>query len=435
MSIADRNGYCKLLILVIITIFIFSFYGCGEKEKKSEKAQITVSFWGSPKEIKIIEDVVGEWDKNHLEIEVLLDHTPYSGYISKILTRIAGGTAPDIIACEVNLFPNFWGKDVFLNLNPYIKKDKSFSKDAFFKDVLKRFTIDGKVYGIPRDTAPFACIYYNKHLFDKAGIEYPNDDWNWIDLLTKARKLTVRDKDGKIKQYGFYTWAWQNFVYSKGGSIVDNVGNPTEFTLDESKAVEGLQFYVDLIKKYKVSPSPMNLVNMGMGVEMMFKTERLAMLGSGIWETPALRDIKDFKWDVAMFPKGPSGIRAFGTGGTGYAILQSTKYPDMAWEIVKTLTSTETQRRLAKTGLAQPARVKVAEGPAFAKNPKPPKNKDMLNEAVKYVVYEPFHSRWREIKSLYITQKLDLVYMGKLGVEEAMDQLNPKINKILESEK
>lgn len=431
-----KNSYSKVLILILIALFTLSFLGCGkEKSKQSGKAQITVSFWGSPKEIDIIEDVVGEWDKNHPEVDVLLDHTPYSGYISKILTRIAGGTAPDIIACEVNLFPNFWGTDVFLNLNPYIKNDPSFSKDAFFKDVLKRFTVNGKIYGIPRDTAPFACVYYNKHLFDKAGLEYPTNDWNWNDLLRKAKKLTVKDKNGEIKQYGFYTWAWQNFVYSNGGSIVNDVENPTEFTLDNPKAIEGLEFYVDLIKKYEVSPSPMNLVNMGMGVEMMFKTERLAMLGSGIWESPALRDIKDFKWDVVMFPKGPSGIRAFGTGGTGYCILKDTEYPDLAWEIVKTLTSKETQRRLSEVGLIQPSRIKVAKGPAFAKSPKPPKNKGMLNEAVKHVVYQPFHYRWREIKSLHITQKLDLVYMGKLSVAEAMKQLDPKVNKILESEK
>lgn len=424
----------KLVFFVLIICIIFFSSGCTRQQSEG-KSEITVSFWGSPKEIEIINEIVSEWEKEHHDVEVLLDHTPYSGYISKILTRIAGGTEPDIIACEVNLFPNFWGKDVFLDLNPYIKKDETFKVKDFFPDVIRRFTIDGKVYGVPRDTAPYACIFYNKKLFDKAGIEYPSDDWNWFDLLRVSKKLTLRDNKGQIEQYGFYTWAWQNFVYSNGGQIVDKVDNPSEFALAEDKALEGLKFYVDLIRKHKVSPSPMSLVNLGMGVEMMFKTQKLAMLGSGIWETPALRDIKDFEWDVVMFPKGPGGIRAFGTGGTAYCIMKSTEYPDLAWEIVKKLTSIKTSSRLAEAGLAQPARINVAKGEHWAKDDKPPKNKGMLNKAVEYVVYDPFSPSWREIKQLYIKEKLDLVYMGKLSVEKAMKELEPKINEILSEKK
>ncbi len=428
-----KNLSYKYIIFVLLTIFVLEFLGCSKKSD-FEKTKITVSFWGSPEEIDIIEDIISKWEKKNQDIDVLLDHTPYSGYMSKILTRIAGGTEPDIIACEVNLFPNFWGKNVFLNLNPYIEKDSEFKKEDFFKDVIKRFTINNKIYGIPRDTAPYACIFYNKDIFDKAGVEYPSDDWNWFDLLKKAKKLTFKNEKGQITRYGFYTWAWQNFVYSNGGHLVDDIENPAEFMLDSEEALKGLEFYVDLILKHKVSPSPMSLVKLGMGVEMMFKTQRLAMLGSGIWETPALRDITNFDWDVAMFPKGPEGMRAFGTGGTAYCIMKSTKYPEIAWQIIKALTSKEANERLAESGLAQPARIKVAESEHWAGSEKLPKNKGMLNAAIKHVIYEPFISQWREIKELYIKEKLDLVYMGRLTVEKAMKELGPKINQILQEE-
>jgi len=419
---------------IVLLIFLsFFLYSCGKKQE-TEKINITVSFWGTPKEIEIINDIVSKWEEEHPDVEVLLDHTPYSGYISKVLTRIAGGTEPDVIACEVNLFPSLWGKDVFLNLSPYIREDSTFNKNSFFPEVIKRFTIDSKIYGIPRDTAPFACVFYNKKLFDEAGVEYPSDTWVWYDLLEKAKKLTVRTEKGEITQYGFYTWAWQNFVYCNGGRMVDNVNDPEEFTLDNFEAVEGLDFYVDLILEHEVSPSPMSLVNLGMGADMMFKTGRLAMLGSGIWETPSLREIRSFGWDVAMFPKGPDGARAFGTGGTAYCVMQSTEYPGVCWDVVKALTSEEAQVKLAESGLAQPARIEVAEGPHWAGSESPPQNKSMLNEAVKYVVYEPFHPRWREIKDLYIEEKLDLVYMGKLTVEEAMKEVDSAVNKILKSE-
>lgn len=421
----------KLSLITLVVLFLFTFYGCARRDLTEEVPEIVVAFWGSPEEIDIISEVIRDWDSKRQDVRVTLDHTPYSGYVSKVLTQIAGRVAPDIMAIEVNVFPGFWARDVFLDLTPFIEKDEEFSLYEFFPDALERFTIDGRIYGIPRDTAPFACIYFNKRLFREAGICYPTDDWNWDDFLKKAKALTQRDEDGRITRHGFYTWAWENFVYSNKGRLVDSVENPTKITLNSPEAIEGLQFYVDLIKKYRIAPSPVGLVDLGMDVQMMFMTERLAMFGSGIWETPALRKIEDFEWDVVMFPKGPDGIRAFGTGGTGYSILKSTKHPELAWEVVKALTRDEAQIKLAKTGLAQPANREIAQGPYWGESPLPPKNKDMLNEAVGYVIYEPFHPRWSEIRHKYIVPQLDLVFLGIRSVEEAVEEIALRGNLLL----
>ena len=160
-------------------------------------------------------------------------------------------------------------------------------------------------------------------------------------------------------------------------------------------------------------------------------TGKVAMYNSGIWETPMLRTIKDFDWDIVMFPKGPTGIRAFGTGGSGYCILKSTKYPEAAWEVVKALAAKEGQIMLAEKGLAQPANRKIAEGPYWAGSPKKPLNKDMLNEAVKFAVYSPFHPRWREVEGKYVTIELDYLLLGKKTAEEFTKKLVPIINKEL----
>ncbi|HDI46014.1 MAG TPA: sugar ABC transporter substrate-binding protein [Candidatus Omnitrophica bacterium] len=418
---------------ILILIFLV-LWGCSHKPASNpSKQKIRFAFWGSPEEVKIISSIIADWEKIHPNVDVVLEHTPYGGYASKILTRIAGGDAPDIMAAEVSLFTNFWGKGVFLDLTSFIKNDKTFSLNDFFPPIVDHFTIDGKVYGIPRDVAPFACIYYNKSLFDQAGIPYPCDDWTWDDLLEIAKKLTVYDKNGRVKRYGFYTWAWQNFVLSNGGSLVDDVKHPTELTLDSLQAKEGLQFYVDLIHKYKVSPTPSALINMGMGVQMMFMTGRLAMLGSGIWETPALRNIQNFDWDVVMFPKSPRGIRRFATGGTAYCILKTSKNPKLAWEVVKALTSVQAMERMASTGLAQPARISVAEGPYWAGNKQKPLNKGMLNTAVKYIVFPPFHPRWREVEELYLKPELDLVFNGQKDLDSALEKIVTEGNKILSS--
>jgi multiple sugar transport system substrate-binding protein len=163
----------------------------------------------------------------------------------------------------------------------------------------------------------------------------------------------------------------------------------------------------------------------------LFMQQRLAMFSSGIWETPSFRKIKNFDWDVVMFPKGPKGIRGFGTGGSGYCILKSTKHPQAAWQVIKALSGSYGQIKFAQAGLAQPANKQIAEGEYWALSDAKPLNKKMLNAAVQYTTYNPFHPKWRQILALVINTELDLMYNGQQTAKEAMDKAVPKVNKWL----
>jgi multiple sugar transport system substrate-binding protein len=422
------------LILCACLFVLFLNAGCGMKKTEHLEEGVTlvkVAFWGTPEDIGIITQCIRDWQEDNPHIKVDFQHTPYTGYVQKIMTRIAGNVAPDIICTEVNSFVSFQTNGVLENLTPFIQSDPTFSIQDFFPEVTDRFTRETNVYAIPRDTAPFACVYYNKDLFDQEGVPYPTEDWTWDDMLTKAQALTKRDEKNRIKTWGFYGWAWQNFIYGNGANLVDDTRNPQKSVLDDPLAIEGLQFYADLINKHKVMPTPVALSNVGMGVDHMFASGRLAMFLSGIWETPSLRNY-DFNWDVVMFPKNNRGIRRFGTGGSGYAMLQSCENKDAAWEVLKALTSVQAQIRLANSGLAQPARRAVAEGEYFAKDGRHPKNKAMLNKAVKYVVYDPFHKDWPEAESKYINPTLDLIKNGKEPASEALLKIVPHINELLQ---
>ncbi|MCM8774910.1 MAG: sugar ABC transporter substrate-binding protein [Candidatus Omnitrophica bacterium] len=429
----SKSRFLKCVSLSCLISCVMLFSGCGSNKGSHGVTEVEVAFWGGPEEINIITNSITEWQSKHPEIKIVFEHTPYTGYDSKILTRIAGGAAPDVIATEVDYFVTFASKGVLEDLMPYAHNDPTFSTDDFFPAILKRFVVDGKLYAIPRDVAPFACVFYNKDLFDKANVSYPSDDWNWEDMLRMARELTRRDENGRVLQYGFYGWAWQNFIYGNGGALVDDVNHPTRTRLDDPLSIEGLQFYADLINLYRVMPTPVALANMGMGVDLMFASGRLAMFLSGVWETPGLRRY-NFNWDVVMFPKNKEGYRAFGSGGSGYAILKSSKHKKEAWEVIKAMTGPEGQTQLAKRGLAQPSRMSVAEGDAWAKDPAPPSNKKMLNKAVNHIVFSPFDHRWREIEDKYLIPKLDLIFNGKKTAAEVIQQLAPQINRILQSQ-
>ena len=309
-NISKRHIAYFFICTIFIAFSLICTSGCGGV--KESKPVIKIAIWGGTDEIEMLNSLVDEWKKAHPDVIAKLEHTPAGSYTNKLLIRIAGGTAPDVMFVEANIFVNFWAMNAFLDLKPLIENDPTFDLNAFFPEIIDRFTVDGKIYCIPRDNAPFACVYYNKRLFDEAGVPYPEDEWNWADLLDKAIRLTKSGDDGSITQYGYYGWTWQNFVYSNGGGIVDDVENPKRFILDEKEGVEGLKFYSDLINVHRVCPSPVEFGNLGMGAQQLFMSSKLAMYQSGFWESTLFRNIKDFDWDVAMFPKGPTGIRSFG---------------------------------------------------------------------------------------------------------------------------
>lgn len=433
----------SLLLLIFALSFVVGVGGCttkpmGEDGKMSLRKTIKVGMWGSPREIKMFDELTANWEKDHPDINIVLEHTPGGSYFNKILTMIAGGAAPDIIFTEVNDFVPLAKKNLFVSLNSFMEKDPSFDISEYFPEIVNRFTVDQNLYALPRDTAPFACVYFNKKLFDESGVAYPTANWDVYDFLNISQQLTKRNQKGKLIQWGTYCWAWMNFVYSFGGNLVDDVTHPTKCVLDSPEAIAGLQFYSDLMNKHQVSLSPMTLGAIDMSVQQLFINGKLAMYVSGIWETTQFREgIKDFEWDIVMFPKGPNGIRRFGTGGSGYAIIKQRRVQDYAdaWEVLKLLAGPLEQKMLGEAGLAQPAIRAIAEGEAWAKSPMPPANKKMLNEAVKYAVYGPFAGNWKEIEQRYIQPELELAFRGEQTIEEAVRKIVIKANKLLAIER
>jgi multiple sugar transport system substrate-binding protein len=220
----------------------------------------------------------------------------------------------------------------------------------------------------------------------------------------------------------------ESWVYDFGGSYVDDVKHPTHWTFAEDPhTLEGIQFRSDLINKYKVMLPPSSISAMGgLGNADLFLNGEAAMFLSGIWKTPAFRNIKKFKWDVVMLPKGPNNYRAFSTGGSGYGILKSSSYKKEAWELVQFISGEEGAKKLASTGLAQPALMKIANSPNFLDG-QDPVNKKMLLEAIKYVKYGPLCENWTEIQSGIIGPELEKVWSGTETPEQAMANLKPML--------
>ena len=394
--------------------------------------KIRVSSWGTPEENQILSDLIADYNKAHPGTTVELDRIPFGEYVTKLLTQMAGGEAPDVIFVEVNNFVDLYLRGALEPLNPYIQADHV-DLSGYYPQVVDRFTVDGQTYVIPRDTAPIGVIYYNKKAFDEAGVPYPTDDWDWTTFVADGKKLVKADASGKVTLWGFIDeWPlYDAWVYDAGGSFADSVKHPTKWTFaTDPDTLKGIQFRADLMNKYKFMLPPAGLSAMGgMGTSDMFVNGSVAMYLSGLWPTPRFRQqIKDFKWDVVMLPKNPTGYRAFSTGGSGYGILKSCPHKKEAWDLIKFISGEEGEKRLAATGLAQPALMSVVNSPLFLDG-KDPQNKKMVIEAMKYVKYNPMCKNWFEVHDSIIGPELDKVWNGTETAAEAMEHLKPLLEK------
>ena len=360
-------------------------------------------YWGDFKEIAVIQKTIDAFERAHPGVTVHGERIPASGdeYVQKLLVEQAAGLTPDVIFCGDN-YKGFAGKGVLMDIKPFVQHDPSVKLSAYYPQLIHAFSSGDHLYALPRDIAPIGLVYYNKTLFDKAHIPYPDGSWRWDytphpergnkDFLTVAQKLTHHGATGNQSIYGYSagdnSWTMDNFVYSSGGAFVDDIFNPTKLLYNDPRIVKAIQLTQDLMGKYAVSPSAVDLASSGVGSHELFAQGHMAMYVSGIWEVPRFRtEITNFDWDIAAFPAGPTGLHGVQTGWSGYGIAATSKHKAEAWELVKYLAGPIGLSNLARSGLAQPALSRLADSPLWLDNNRP-RNRKLTIEEVPWIHFQ-----------------------------------------------
>lgn len=329
------------------------------------EATIRYSIWGDPEELKSQQAIVDAFTAANPKIKVDVTVSDWDSYWDKLQTGLAGGDAPDVFAMDGPLFPDYQSRDVLLDLRPYIERDGYDLGQLADLAVSDFTTADGGQYGLPRDLNTIV-LFYNRTMFDAAGLSYPDETWDWGKLVDVATKLT-RDEngDGTVDQWGFYTETtdmenyWSSLVWQNGGEILN--ADRTKTLLGTPEAAGGIQFLQDLIYKHKVMAEPALFAETGDA----FEQGKAAMEANGSWlvatHTAAAGDL-GFEFGIAPLPKGPAG-RFTSVNPTGAVVNKATKAPDAAWQFVKYLASPAAQTQLMKLKASLPANREVLEGP------------------------------------------------------------------------
>jgi multiple sugar transport system substrate-binding protein len=382
---------------------------------------------------------LAEFQKLHPKIGVEFEAP--AQFLPALLAQIAGGDAVDVAYTAIGNFRGLAKQGSLVELDPFVARD--IRKSDYYEYSLDSVRFNGKFYAFPYDGGTWA-LAYNRQLFDRAQIKYPDDTWTWDTYAATAARLTV-DQGGRrsgesgfdpaqIAQYGSapalreHWWYW---IWSNGGEVLSADGKRA--VLDSASALETLQWIADLGTRRVVMPTPaypeanMAAVNGDAG----FTAGRVAMAPHGRWRVPEIRRLAQFEWDVAPMPKGKAGRLGYGWY-SGMSIITGTRHPGEAWEVARFFGTEAGQRDLVTGGLNVPPLQKMANTDIFLKSTPPANNKAYLDAIANarltllgpYVV-EP--EKWNAV----LSPVLNRIWAGNQTAQAAIPPLIAQLNDVL----
>ena len=274
---------------------------------------------------------------------------------------------------------------------------------------------DGKTYYLPGEFNTM-CLWYNSEMFQKAGVDEPDDNWTWDDFLTIAKKLTKPGvygmQVGAAYFAGIMPWALTN-----GGSVMDNSWKTA--TVNSPATTEAVQFMRDLVAQ-KISPAPGGTYDTFGAVAQ----GKLAMFGGGRWPIINIRELGIVnKMKIVAWPRKTQ--QGSPVGWNAYPIMKASQNKEAAWAFVKFITSKEASQFFASQGgTIVPPRRSVATSDAFLSNA--PQGWDKLYAALSYATPLPAPNKENVIE-LDIDKSLSQILTGNVSVSQGLTQLNQQI--------
>lgn len=381
-------------------------------------------------------------DQDHPEWFLVLEQTPGLSASEKMAANVAAGTLP-CVQEVAGLFVNpFIRQGAFLPLDDYIAESGVDMTD-FWPRVMEEWTWEGKAYGIPLVAAP-EILYFNKAMFDAAGLPYPTDDWTMDDLREAAIQLTL-DAGGRnptdpgfdpkdIKQWGFNAspaslGIWPHvYVEPWGGDFCADAAC-SQLSMTDPEDLQALNFWYDLVTKNHAGLyDPFSGAQTGVPGDP-FIAERAATGYDGFFAIGVIRAIGAFDFGVRQPPQGPAG-RSSALSTRGYTIGANCKYPDEAFRLIQELTSTEFLRDMwAVPGHSVPSRRSAAQILLEMQTPL-----DGVESVLATMEYgHGFRPNGPGAFEAYITTSGTPVkiFAGEVGLEEGYKQVEEAANEIL----
>ena len=402
----------RILALALILTVVFSgLFAQGSKETTDDVVTLRLEqFSGSDGTGSgdALRAMIAEFEKQNPNIKVELQTIGYDDYFTQLQGKVVGGNAADVFELNYENFVAYASQGALYDVSSLLGDTSGFNKTA-----LDAFNYQGKQYGVPNSFSN-CVMFYNKALFDKAGIDYPTDDWTWEDVETASRKIMALGDN----IWGFYR-PWSFFEFFKGaaqngGSLMSADGKA--FTVNTPENIEAAELMAGWQLDSHIMPTAAEMA--GMGDWDLFKSGRLGMLVTGIWAFADFTENCEFPWDIVVEPGNTQKATHFFSNT--YVVASTCEHPEEAAKLATFLAGSKeaTTLRVAASWELPPV-VYTDVIDSYLKIT-PPDNREAVFESLDYLVTVPVCVQQAEMSAIIESHLSEIIY-GKLSAEDALN--------------
>lgn len=386
----------------------------------SALAQTTLTYYSFTTDASHMDDMralISTFERENPGVKINLVTAPFDSYFTKLQTDIAAGNAPDAFDLNYENFVTFASKNALRPLPTNLVP-----ANTFYPAAVSAFRYSGRQYALPISFST-VVLFYNKNLFDKAGVKYPTASWKWQDVLNAAQKIN----NPAQRVYGIHQpvqfWEFYKVAQQAGGGL--KVGPTVQ--IDTPANRRALHYLVDRIQVSKVTPTAAQMS--GVSSEDMFLNGQLGMLVSGVWMFDKFSKAP-FKWDIAVEPGGTKKATHFFSNAV--AVSATSKNAGAAERWVKFLSSSPAvaTRRIQSNwelpALSLSQRAVIAP---YLSRPLP-SNREAVFDSLRYAVTPPVVTNQSQLQDI-INQELEAASLGTKTVEQALSSAQQRVQALL----
>lgn len=301
-------GNMKKMLAVLMSVSMAAGMTATVSAAEGEKTVLTYwnGFTGTDGEV--MQQIINIYNEtNTLNVEVQMERVSWDTLYQQLATSLPVGEGPDITAFATEKIGGYAESGAIMPINDLYESgqvDAAKIPEVFNENL----QYNGDYYGVPADIASLA-LYYNKDIFDEAGVEYPTDDWTWDDLEAAALALT-KDVDGE-HQYGFgmatnnTIQMWPIMIWAGGGDFIED----GKSVFNSKENVDTITRWANLITNDQIGP----VTCTGADIDTLFSTGKLGMYFCGPWAAGGF-DASGINYGIAGVPSGPAGKATLAQG-------------------------------------------------------------------------------------------------------------------------
>lgn len=346
----------KAFNITIITAFCVAILGSAAALAATKPTELRFAIWDSFQQ-PAAQQIINKFEANNPDIKITIELTPWDQYWVKLSAAASGGVVADVFWMSMEAVSTYAKNGLIEPIDSYLQ-GTSVDLSDYPEYAANSFNVNGKQYGIPRDVDAIG-VWYNKALFDAAGVEYPKVGWSWDDMTAKAAQIRAKSDDfifPIMMDLGEGQNSYFNFIIQSGSDIISSDKKITDLASDKSisvfRRVQAL-----MAKNYMPSAQQISELE----TSKAFQANRVAMAYGGSWlalpysNNPAIND------HIGVVPM-PKIERAGGVSHSiGYVMSANSDHKQQAWRFMAYLASDEAQMILGASRTVIPAKLSAED--------------------------------------------------------------------------